>query len=72
MTILNRVSAKIDTLNSGEQWVITAQDLWMSRSDFHSLSVYLSRESMNGHFSVQTQEPKLAWLGATSLKVIKN
>ncbi len=52
MDILHRISRRIDALPAGEQWVVSAQDLWISRADFQSISVFLSRESQKGGFSV--------------------
>jgi hypothetical protein len=72
MNVLNHVATKIAGLASGEQWVITAQELWLSRSDFQAVSVYLCREAAQGTFSVAPQGTSSAWLGATALKVIKH
>ncbi len=72
MDILNQISRKIDTLSSGEQWIITAQDLLVSRNDFQSLSIYLSRESEKGNFCVQAANDFASYLGHTSITVVKN
>lgn len=72
MDILNQVSAKIAALQSGDQWVITAEQLWMSRADFQSLSVYLSREAVEGDFSVDLAKQISAWLGHSALTVTKH
>lgn len=53
MDIIHQITQKISSLSAGEQWDIRAKDLWPSHSDFHSISVYLSRESEKGGFSIQ-------------------
>ncbi|AXY55474.1 hypothetical protein CDG60_01970 [Acinetobacter chinensis] len=58
MDILNRLSTQISALATGEQWIVSAQDLMISRTDFQSLSVYLSRESQSGSFSVSSTEQR--------------
>jgi hypothetical protein len=58
MDILNRLSTQISALATGEQWIVSAQDLMISRTDFQSLSVYLSRESQGGSFSVSSTEQR--------------
>ena len=72
MDILNQVSAKIAALDSGDQWVLTAKELWMSRADFQSLSVYLSREAAQGDFSIDLAQNMPAWLGHSSVTVTKH
>ncbi len=72
MNILNQVSAKIAALDSGEQWILTPQNLWMSRADFQSLSVYLSQYANQGNYSINCAKQSSAWLGHTSLTVIKH
>lgn len=52
MDILSNISKKIAQLNTGESWTLSAHDLYMSRNDFSSLSVFLARESQNGCFSI--------------------
>lgn len=52
MDIIHQITQKISTLATGEQWDISAKELWLSHSDFHSISVYLSRESEKGEFSI--------------------
>lgn len=52
MDIIQQINQKISTLAVGETWKISAKDLWLSHSDFHSISVYLSRESEKGQFSI--------------------
>lgn len=69
MDILNQVSRHIQALNTGEQWILTAQDLLVSRSDFHALSLYLSRESTKGQYSISpTQSLMTADLSLTVVK----
>ena len=72
MDILNQVSAKIAALNSGDQWVLTAQDLWISRADFQSLAVYLSYQADQGSYSVDLIKQIPNWIGGTSLTVTKH
>lgn len=72
MDILNRVSAQIAALDSGDQWVVTAQDLWMSRADFQSLAVYLSRQADQGAYSIELMQERPVWIGQTSLTVTKH
>jgi hypothetical protein len=72
MDILNQVSAKIAALSSGDQWVLTAQDLWLSRGDFQSLAVYLSYQADQGAYSVDLTQQMPTWIGHTSLTVTKH
>ena len=72
MDILTKISGKIDHLNTGEQWSIRAQDLWISRADFQSLSMYLSKEAEKGEFSIQTNDTFSSRLGGTELIVTKH
>ncbi len=72
MNLLNQIATHIHTLNSGEQWTVTAQELLISRADFQSLSVFLSREAEKGEFSLQISDTLRSWLGCTSVTVIKN
>lgn len=72
MDILSNISKKIAQLNTGESWTLSAYDLYMSRNDFSSLSVFLVRESQNGCFSIIVPEAIKPWLGTTSLTVIKD
>ena len=72
MDILTKISGKIDHLNAGEQWSIRAQDLWISRADFQSLSMYLSKEAEKGEFSIQSDNAIVPRLGGTELTVIKH
>ena len=72
MDILTKISGKIDHLNTGEQWSIRAQDLWISRADFQSLSMYLSIEAEKGKFSIQSNDTFSPRLGGTELIVTKH
>jgi hypothetical protein len=72
MDILNQVSAKIAALHSGDQWVLTAEELWMSRTDFQSLSVYLVRQATQGDFSIDLAKQISAWSGHSSVTVTKH
>ncbi len=72
MDILTKISGKIDHLNAGEQWSIRAQDLWISRADFQSLSMYLSKEAEKGEFSIQSNDTFSPRLGGTELIVTKH
>ncbi|MEG0481565.1 MAG: hypothetical protein RR575_00545 [Acinetobacter sp.] len=72
MDLLNQISNRIAQLDSGEKWTVSVQDLLISRADFQSISVFLSRESEKGQFSlacVKTIQPKFE---QTSLTIIKN
>ena len=51
MDILNQISTQIAALDSGEKWSVSAQDLWISHADFHSVSIYISREAEKGHLN---------------------
>lgn len=72
MNILSNISAQIAQLTTGETWSLSAQDLYMSRDDFSSLSIFLKQESQNGTFSVAIPETLKSWLGSTSLTVTKH
>ncbi|BBF76801.1 MAG TPA: hypothetical protein DIT34_03150 [Acinetobacter ursingii] len=72
MNILSNISAQIAQLTTGETWTLSAQDLYMSRDDFSSLSIFLKQESQNGTFSVAIPETLKSWLGSTSLTVTKH
>ena len=72
MDILSNISKKIAQLNTGESWTLSVYDLYMSRNDFSSLSVFLARESQNGCFSIIVPDAIKPWLGTTSLTVIKD
>ncbi|KAF1020546.1 MAG: hypothetical protein GAK29_03598 [Acinetobacter bereziniae] len=53
MDLLKQVSNQIAQLRSGEKWTLSIQDLFISRADFQSLSVFLCRESEKGSFSLK-------------------
>ena len=72
MNILSNISAQIAQLTTGETWTLSAQDIYMSRDDFSSLSIFLKQESQNGTFSVAIPETLKSWLGSTSLTVTKH
>ena len=72
MTALNQISNRISTLDSGERWTISVQDLLLSRSDFQSISVFLDRESEKGLFSVDSPNPLSSWFERTSLTITKH
>ncbi|SPL70801.1 hypothetical protein [Acinetobacter stercoris] len=72
MNMLNNISKRIATLNSGEKWTVTAQELLISRGDFQAISVFLSRESEKGHFSIDIPQTIQPWLNVPSITVIKN
>ena len=72
MNILSNISAQIAQLTTGETWTLSAQDLYMSRDDFSSLSIFLKQISRNGTFSVAIPETLKSWLGSTSLTVTKH
>ncbi|WP_071890146.1 hypothetical protein [Acinetobacter larvae] len=72
MDVLQKICNQIILLNTGEHWTLSAQELFISRSDFHSISVFLSRESEKGAFSL-TALPSCNPLDlSTSLTIIKN
>lgn len=72
MNLLHHISTHINTLHSGEQWTVSAQQLFISRADFQSLSLFLSREAEKGDFSIHIPESLRSWLDHTSVTVIKN
>lgn len=72
MDMLNQISNRIATLSSGETMTLTAQNLLISRGDFQAISVYLSRESEKGQFSIDLPKRLATWFEQTSLTVIKN
>ncbi|MBJ9986452.1 hypothetical protein IAE19_13520 [Acinetobacter sp. S40] len=72
MNILSNISEQIAQLNTGETWTLSAQDLYMSRNNFSSLSIFLKNESQNGTFSVNIPETLKSGLGSTSLTVTKH
>lgn len=72
MDILNRISRTIEALPAGGQWTVTAQELWMSRSDFQSISAFLTLEARKGHFSLAAADESSMRLGSTALLVTKH
>ena len=68
---LNRISNHIHQLHTGEQWTLSVQDLLISRTDFQSISVFLSREANKGHFSL-LEGQATSYIGHTSLTIIKH
>ena len=70
--LLNQISNRIAQLSSGEKWTVSIQDLWISRTDFQSLAVFLCRESENGTFSFTEIEKTTPRFDRTSLTIIKN
>ncbi|MHA3893430.1 hypothetical protein [Acinetobacter sp. GXMZU3951] len=72
MDLLNHVSRRIASLDSGEQWIVSAQQLLISRADFQSLSVFLSRESEKGHFSLAPHSIPFTWHNEPEVTVIKH
>ena len=72
MDPLNQISQRISQLHAGEHWTVSAQELLISRTDFQSISVFLSRESNKGDFSLQETEMPIPRAGRTSLTIIKN
>ena len=72
MDLPYQISNRIAQLRSGEKWTVSIQDLLISRADFQSLSVFLSRESENGTFSLGDAENAKLRFGLTSLTITKN
>jgi hypothetical protein len=72
MDLLNHISNQIARLHSGEKWTVSIQDLLISRVDFQSLSVFLSRESEKGTFSLTDMDKLKSRFEHTSLTIIKN
>jgi len=72
MDILNQISTQIAALDSGETWRVSAQDLFMSHADFHSVSIYISREAEKGQFSVSIPAVFSSWIGSSSVTVTKH
>jgi hypothetical protein len=72
MDLLNHVSHRISALDSGEQWIVSAQKLLISRADFQSLSVFLTRESEKGHFSLSPKSENLTWHDEPAVTIIKH
>ncbi len=71
MDLLNQISKKIAGLQAGEKWTVSAQDLLISRADFQSISVFLSRESEKGLFIVDVPTSLKSWFERTSLTIVK-
>ena len=71
MDLLNQISKKIAGLQAGEKWTVSAQDLLISRTDFQSISVFLSRESEKGLFIVDVPTSLKSWFERTSLTIVK-
>ena len=55
MVLLKRISTQIAALDAGEKWSISAQDLWISHAEFHSVSIYISREAQKNNFLLLRQ-----------------
>lgn len=72
MDMLNQISDRIAQLNAGEKWTVSVHDLLISRTDFHSISIFLTRESEKGTFSLTDHDAIRPHLGHTSLTIIKN
>jgi hypothetical protein len=72
MDLLNHVSHRIAALDSGEQWIVSAQKLLLSRADFQSLSVFLSRESEKGLFSLSPEGFSSTWYDETIVTITKH
>ena len=72
MDILNQISTQIAALNSGEKWHLSAQDLFISHADFHSLSIYISREAKKGQFSVSSPALLGSWVDSTAVTITKH
>ncbi|RZG45490.1 hypothetical protein [Acinetobacter wuhouensis] len=72
MDLPNQISNRIAQLRSGEKWTVSIQDLLISRADFQSLSVFLSRESEKGTFSLGDVGNIKPHFEHTSLTIIKN
>ncbi|OTH00465.1 hypothetical protein [Acinetobacter sp. ANC 4973] len=72
MDILHQISTQIAALNSGEKWQLSAQDLFISHADFHSLSIYISREAKKGQFSVSSPALLGSWVGSTAVTITKH
>ncbi|WP_252725636.1 hypothetical protein [Acinetobacter defluvii] len=70
--MLNKIFEQIAVLDTGEKWTVSAQDLLISRADFHSIFVYLLREAEKGLFSIDQQTPKNPWFEQTTLTITKN
>lgn len=71
MNVFNQIIKRIATLHTGEQWTLTASDLFLSRADFLPISVFLKRESKNGFFSVDLHHDNINNFSCSSLTIIK-
>ncbi|MBJ9953352.1 MULTISPECIES: hypothetical protein [unclassified Acinetobacter] len=72
MDLLKQISNRIAQLRSGEKWTLSIQDLFVSRADFQSISVFLCRESEKGQFSLKHTDQLTAGFDGTSLTIVKN
>ncbi|OTG76964.1 hypothetical protein B9T33_15640 [Acinetobacter sp. ANC 5054] len=72
MDIIHQITQKISSLSAGEQWEISAKALWLSHSDFHSIAVYLNRESEKGLFSIQQPPSSTLCESVSMVKIIKH
>ena len=70
MDIICDLKQQIAALPTGGKFEISAQSLLMSRADFHSIRVYLTKEAESGHFSILQSVP--AMNDTTSMHVIKH
>lgn len=55
MDLLNHVSHRIAALDSGEQWIVSAQKLLISRTDFNHFRSFFPLSQKKGHFSISPQ-----------------
>jgi len=72
MDLLKQISNRIAQLHSGEKWTISIQDLLISRTDFQSIFVFLTRESEKGLFSLSNSGQATSKFDQTSLTIIKH
>ncbi|OAL79843.1 hypothetical protein AY606_04120 [Acinetobacter sp. SFB] len=72
MDILKQISTQIAALNAGEQWRVSAQDLLISHADFHSVSIYISREAEKGQFSVSMPAALRSLVESTAVTITKH
>lgn len=70
MDLLQDVSQRIAQMQSGEQVIISAQALFISRADFHSMLAFLNKESKQGHFAIEGHGSS-SWFELTSLTINK-
>jgi hypothetical protein len=71
MDILKQISTQIAALDSGQKWRVSAQDLWISHADFHSVSIYIVREAEKGQFSVSIPAALSSSVGSTAVTITK-